>query len=98
MLIHYIYVLCTTCLDTQLVTRFTSKEQTAYARAGAVAEEVFSSIRTVVAFGGEQKEVQRYGGELGAARRVGIMRGIATGILLGAIMGAFFSSYALAFW
>jgi len=34
----------------------TTKELTAYAKAGAVAEEVLSSIRTVVAFGGQQKE------------------------------------------
>jgi len=30
-----------------------------YAAAGAVAEEVISSIRTVVAFGGEKKEADR---------------------------------------
>ena len=35
------------------------KEQGAYASAGSVAEEVLSSIRTVVAFGGEQNEVER---------------------------------------
>lgn len=43
----------------QLTTSFTGKELTAYAKAGAVAEEVLSAIRTVVAFGGQQKECQR---------------------------------------
>ena len=38
----------------------TSKELQAYATAGSVAEEVLSSIRTVAAFGGEKKEVERY--------------------------------------
>ena len=37
----------------------TSQEQKGYASAGAVAEEVLSSIRTVVAFGGEKKECER---------------------------------------
>ena len=37
----------------------TTKELHAYASAGAVAEEVLSSIRTVAAFGGEKKEVIR---------------------------------------
>lgn len=37
----------------------TRKELKAYASAGSVAEEVLSSIRTVAAFGGEQKEVER---------------------------------------
>jgi hypothetical protein len=35
-------------------------ELQAYGNAGAVAEEVLSSIRTVVAFGGQDKEVERY--------------------------------------
>ena len=37
----------------------TEKELAAYAKAGAVAEEVFSAVRTVVAFGGQDKEVKR---------------------------------------
>ena len=36
-----------------------SKELHSYAKAGAVAEEVFGAIRTVVAFGGEEKECER---------------------------------------
>lgn len=43
----------------QVLTSFTSKEQTAYAKAGAVAEEVISSIRTVFAFSGQEKEIKR---------------------------------------
>lgn len=38
----------------------TAKEGDSYGSAGAVAEEVFSNIRTVIAYGGEQKEVERY--------------------------------------
>ncbi len=34
--------------------------QKAYAKAGAVAEEVLSSVRTVTAFGGQEKEIVRY--------------------------------------
>lgn len=41
-------------------SKFTSKELSAYAKAGAIAEEVLSSIRTVVAFGGQQKEIARF--------------------------------------
>ena len=37
----------------------TSKELQSYAKAGAVAEEVFGAIRTVMAFGGEEKESER---------------------------------------
>ena len=43
----------------QLTSTFTSSELNAYAKAGAVAEEVLGAIRTVVAFGGQQKELVR---------------------------------------
>ena len=35
------------------------KEQKAYSEASGVAEEVFGSIKTVIAFGGEEKAVAR---------------------------------------
>ena len=44
----------------QILATFSVREQSAYAAAGAIAEEVLSSIRTVVAFGGEEKEATRY--------------------------------------
>ena len=36
---------------------YTEKELEAYAKAGAHAEEVLSTVKTVAAFGGEEKEV-----------------------------------------
>ena len=45
---------------TQATSSFTNKELDAYAKAGAVAEEVISSIRTVAAFNGQEKEIKRY--------------------------------------
>ena len=52
-------IMLTGMLMGRVMAAFTSKEQAAYAAAGAIAEEVISSIRTVVAFGGEQNELQR---------------------------------------
>ena len=43
-----------------MLTSLSVQEQRVYASAGAVAEEVLSSIKTVVAFGGEKKEYERY--------------------------------------
>lgn len=42
------------------MAKLTGRELKAYAKAGAVADEVLSSIRTVAAFGGEKKEVERF--------------------------------------
>lgn len=44
----------------QAVAKLTGRELKAYAKAGAVADEVLSSIRTVAAFGGEKREVERF--------------------------------------
>ena len=44
----------------QIITSYTVREQRAYASAGGIAEEVLLGIRTVVAFGGEEKEAERY--------------------------------------
>ncbi|GIY93921.1 ATP-dependent translocase ABCB1 [Caerostris extrusa] len=58
-----------------------SREETqAYGKAGAVAEEVLSSIKTVFAFGGEKKEIERYDNCLVPARKKGIKRGLLTAI------------------
>ena len=61
-------------------TALTEKEMAAYGRAGGIAEEVLSSIRTVVAFGGQDKEVERYESKLVYARKAGTLRGVLTGV------------------
>ena len=43
----------------QMIALGTTKELNAYAKAGAVAEEVLGAVRTVTAFGGQKKEAQR---------------------------------------
>ena len=58
----------------------TENELKAYAKAGGVAEEVISSIRTVMAFGGQSKEIDRFQDNLAFAKKAGIKRGMATGI------------------
>lgn len=46
-----------------MISTASSKGLDAYAKAGAVADEVLGAIRTVVAFGGQDKECERYGRE-----------------------------------
>nr|XP_014435355.1 bile salt export pump isoform X3 [Pelodiscus sinensis] len=80
------------------VAKMTGLELKAYAKAGAVADEVLSSIRTVAAFGGERKEVQRYDKNLVFAQRWGIRKGMIMGFFTGYIWFIIFLCYALAFW
>ncbi|XP_056308710.1 ATP-dependent translocase ABCB1-like [Danio aesculapii] len=82
----------------KVMTTFTSREQTAYAKAGAVAEEVLSSIRTVFAFGGQKKEIKRYHKNLEDAKNVGVRKAITVNIAMGFTFFMIYMSYALAFW
>ncbi|XP_030637325.1 bile salt export pump isoform X2 [Chanos chanos] len=80
------------------VAKLTGQELQAYAKAGAVADEVLSSIRTVAAFGGEKKEVERYDRNLVSAQRWGIRKGLIMGFFTGYMWFIIFLCYALAFW
>ncbi|XP_012514854.1 PREDICTED: ATP-binding cassette sub-family B member 5 [Propithecus coquereli] len=82
----------------RMVVLLTNKELSAYSKAGAVAEEVLSSIRTVIAFGGQEKELQRYTQNLKDAKDVGIKRAIVSKLSLGAVYFFMNGTYGLAFW
>ncbi|XP_033471329.1 bile salt export pump-like [Epinephelus lanceolatus] len=85
-------------LMAMFVAKLTGLELKAYAKAGAVADEVLSSIRTVAAFGGERKEVQRYDRNLVSAQRWGIRKGLIMGFFTGYLWMIIFLCYSLAFW
>uniref|UniRef100_A0A8C1WEB2 ATP-binding cassette, sub-family B (MDR/TAP), member 11a n=1 Tax=Cyprinus carpio TaxID=7962 RepID=A0A8C1WEB2_CYPCA len=80
------------------VARLTGHELTAYAKAGSVADEVLSSMRTVAAFGGEHKETERYDRNLVEAQAWGIKKGAIIGVFQGYLWCIIFLCYALAFW
>ncbi|CAM9894606.1 unnamed protein product [Rangifer tarandus platyrhynchus] len=81
-----------------ILSSFTDKELLAYANAGAVAEEVLAAVRTVIAFGGQNKELERYNKNLEEAKRIGIKKAITANISMGAAFLLIYASYALAFW
>ncbi|XP_009999856.1 PREDICTED: multidrug resistance protein 1-like [Chaetura pelagica] len=82
----------------KVLSAFTDKEQAAYAKAGAVAEEVLAAVRTVIAFGGQEKEIKRYHKNLEDAKQIGIKKSITANISMGAAFLLIYASYALAFW
>ncbi|XP_051818316.1 ATP-dependent translocase ABCB1 [Antechinus flavipes] len=82
----------------KILSSFTDKESLAYAKAGAVAEEVLAAIRTVIAFGGQKKELERYNRNLEEAKNIGIKKAITANISKGIAFLLIYASYALAFW
>ena len=69
----------------KITSSFTKKELDAYAAAGAIAEEVLNSIKTVTAFGGQTEEGVRYDKYLVNAKNVGIKRSLSTGLSIGTL-------------
>uniref|UniRef100_A0A6Q2XFI5 ABC-type xenobiotic transporter n=1 Tax=Esox lucius TaxID=8010 RepID=A0A6Q2XFI5_ESOLU len=81
-----------------ILATLTSKELSAYAKAGAVAEEILVAIRTVVAFNGQKKAVEKYENNLEDAKNYGIKKAITTNVSMGLTQFVIFGAYALAFW
>ncbi|XP_061918767.1 ATP-dependent translocase ABCB1-like isoform X1 [Entelurus aequoreus] len=88
----------TAALFSGMLTSFTSKEQAAYAKAGAVAQEVLSSIRTVFAFSGQQKEIDRYQKHLEYAKKMGLKATLSANVIIGFTYLMYFLAFAPAFW
>lgn len=82
----------------KILASLTSKELSAYAKAGAVAEEILVAIRTVVAFNGQQKAVEKYEENLERAKNLGVKKAISTNVSMGLTQFFIFGAYALAFW
>jgi len=81
------------------VTKSSAAEmQKAYAEAGGVAEEVLSAVRTVIAFGGQNKECERFNANLVKAKKLGIRKGAIAGAAIGFLLFVVYLSYALGFW
>uniref|UniRef100_A0A8C9XC37 ABC-type xenobiotic transporter n=1 Tax=Sander lucioperca TaxID=283035 RepID=A0A8C9XC37_SANLU len=85
-------------LFSKVLASFTSKEQAAYAKAGAVAEEVLSNIRTVFAFSGQDREIKRYNRNLEDAKSMGIKKAASANFSMGFTFLMIYLSYALSFW
>ncbi|CAH1419131.1 unnamed protein product [Lactuca virosa] len=73
------------------------KLQEAYAVAGGVAEQAFSSIKTVHSYVGEEKMVNRFSTALGPTLSLGIEQGLLKGIVFGSV-GVIYAIWALLSW
>lgn len=61
-------------------SKLTIREQDSYVVAGSLAEEIISAIRTVVAFGGEKLECERFDKLMLPAHKANRLKGVFTGI------------------
>jgi len=80
------------------LTKWMTGGQTAYAEAGAIAEQALGSIKTVYAFSLQDRFQKKYEVYLEKAKQNGIKGGFILGMGFGAFMFILFASYGLAFW
>ncbi|XVF74265.1 hypothetical protein PTKIN_Ptkin13bG0096300 [Pterospermum kingtungense] len=76
----------------------TAKEEVAYRKAGNIAEQAVSSIRTVFSFVAEDNLAARYAELLAKSLPLGAKIGFAKGAGMGVIYLVTYSTWALAFW
>ncbi|KAL7670257.1 hypothetical protein ACOME3_005196 [Neoechinorhynchus agilis] len=78
--------------------KFTEKEMNEYAQANSIADEVLGAIRTVVAFGGQKRDSQRYTASLESAKKVGIKKGLYIGVCQLGVNIFLYTSFAVLVW
>eukprot|EP00924_Labyrinthula_sp_SR-Ha-C_P002659 maker-scaffold_13-snap-gene-3.61-mRNA-1 protein AED:0.01 eAED:0.01 QI:0/0/0/1/1/1/2/0/1318 len=81
----------------KFLTELTAQGLAAYAKAGAVAEEGFTNIRTITAFNAQEKILGEYVKHVKSAEDAGIAKGLKQGMGMGFTMLAMYAAYALAF-
>lgn len=79
-------------------SKVAASEQESYAKAGNIAQEAITNIKTVMAFSGASKEVERYEDGLEESKIAGKKRGAISSFGMGLMWLIVYSSYALAFW
>uniref|UniRef100_A0A7S3GJN5 ATP-dependent transporter ycf16 n=1 Tax=Palpitomonas bilix TaxID=652834 RepID=A0A7S3GJN5_9EUKA len=91
------FIGASTYIFTKVFGTFAVKTFAAYATAGAIAQEVLSSVRTVASFSGQDKESKRYDSKLGAAEKAGIRMALASSTSAGIINFIAFVANSIAF-
>ncbi|XP_060869944.1 ATP-dependent translocase ABCB1-like isoform X2 [Metopolophium dirhodum] len=79
-------------------SRACHREQIKYAEAGSIAEEVFTSIRTVAAFGLEKQGISRYVAALRKGRNIATNRYRVFSVGLGTVFMMMYIGYGVAFY
>ncbi|KAM0954025.1 putative ABC-type xenobiotic transporter [Dioscorea sansibarensis] len=81
----------------RILISITRKIREQYNKAGAIAEQAISSIRTVYSFVGEQRTVKEFGVALEGSFKLGVRQGLIKGIATGC-SGVTFSIWAFMIW
>ncbi|CAF4201074.1 unnamed protein product [Rotaria magnacalcarata] len=90
-------VIVTGKLFSKAITKETFNEFNAYSKAGHIAQEVFSSVRTVLSFNGAKFAHQQYTQKLEGCQRSSIKKGFVYGLFRGWMYFNLYLTYAVGF-
>ncbi|KAK9453529.1 P-loop containing nucleoside triphosphate hydrolase protein [Dipodascopsis uninucleata] len=91
-------IIFTSYLGSYFTTKFSEKSQEGFAVGGTLAEETFSSIRNVQAFGIQERMAKAYDKYLDTSEKWGIRTGIASGLQAGFTFLFTFTIDTLCYW
>ncbi|UJR24257.1 hypothetical protein I4U23_027224 [Adineta vaga] len=91
-------ILTSFIITSMIIRKFSAIELKAYGNAGIIAEEAISSIRTVLSYNGQEKEIQRYEQSLDKAKKSAIKKNIINGITMAIQLLFVYSLFGLGCW
>ena len=80
----------------RMLATSSKREQEKYAKAGAIAEEVLGSVRTVFALGGQRQEIRSYSRKLNESKQVAHWKYFQLALTVGASLFVLYATYGLA--
>lgn len=92
------FIVITVIISYSIIVVLTSTEQHQHALASAVVEEALTALRTVVAYGGEKVEADRYDRRLRDAKDTEMKHNITSSFNFLLVHFFIFLSYAIGFW
>ncbi|KAJ4982356.1 hypothetical protein NE237_033193 [Protea cynaroides] len=85
-------------LMAMLISKMSSRVQTANAEAGNVVEQTIGAIRVVASFNGESQAINKYNKALQKAHASIVQQGFVSGLGIGTFQGTYYCCYGLAIW
>lgn len=89
------FIVASTMLTITMIKKYTIKEFRAYGSASRVAQEVLSSVRTVISLGLQKTKIKSYDKSLNDAENMAKKKGLLTGIFGGSSAGLFTFCFAI---
>ncbi|CAG8451616.1 23192_t:CDS:2 [Gigaspora rosea] len=92
------FLVINSCLMNKFNTIFTKRSLDFYSRAGTIAEDVISTIKTSVAFGAQKELSNFYNSYLANARKEGYKKSLFNGFYIGIMHFGMVATRGLAYW